>query len=228
LLTAQRQRDRLLRWMVLGALASTLLVLGLVYSRYRLRVRTSREIAVKNTQLELAYARVEELSRTDELTALPNRRAILERLAIERARCERTGGPLALALADIDDFKRCNDEWGHECGDQVLRAVADTLRGAVRATDAVGRLGGEEFLLVLPDTDLDGAALAAEKARAAVEAATIHGGDHEVRVTVTLGVCAAQHETAEATLRKADQAMYLGKRNGKNRVEVAGQSMLTE
>ncbi len=221
LLTAQRQRDRLLRSMVLGALASTLLVLGLVVSRYRLRVRTAREIAATNAQLELAYARVEELSRTDDLTALPNRRAILERLALERARCERTGSPLALALADVDDFKRCNDRWGHDCGDQVLRVVADTLRGAVRTTDAVGRLGGEEFLLVFPDTGLEGAAQAAEKVRAWVEATPIPWRDQEVRVTVTLGVCAAQHETVEGALRRADQAMYLGKRNGKNRVEVA-------
>ncbi|MGV8041298.1 MAG: diguanylate cyclase [Thermoanaerobaculaceae bacterium] len=221
LLTAQRERDRLLRSMVLGALASSLLVLGLVYSRYRLRVRTAREIAAKNAQLELAYARVEELSRTDELTASPNRRAILERLALERARCERTGSPLALALADVDDFKRCNDMWGHECGDEVLRAVAHTLRGAVRATDAVGRLGGEEFLLVLPDTDLEGARLAAEKARACVEAAPIRWREQQLRVTVTVGVCAAEHETGESALRRADQAMYRGKRNGKNRVEVA-------
>lgn len=221
LLKSRAERDRLLRSLVLSALASSLLVLGLVYSRYRLRVRTSREIAAKNAELQVAYARVDELSRTDELTALPNRRAILERQRLEHARYERTGDPLALAVVDVDNFKACNDTWGHECGDQVLRAVASRLRSAVRATDAVGRLGGEEFLVVLPDTDLRGAALVAEKLRAAVAETPVQWGADEIPVTVTVGVCVATSEAPESALRRADEAMYRGKRNGKNRVEVA-------
>ncbi|HPW56540.1 MAG: GGDEF domain-containing protein [Thermoanaerobaculaceae bacterium] len=203
---------------------ATLLTLA---SRYRLRVRSAREIAAKSAQIELAYARVEELSRTDDLTALPNRRAILERLALEHTRSQRTGKPLAVALADVDDFKRFNDTLGHDCGDAVLRAVASTLRRTVRAIDEVGRLGGEEFLLVLPDTDLDGARLAAERARASVEATAIDWREHRIRVTITVGVCVSEDETPESTLRKADQAMYRGKHNGKNRVETASRAQST-
>lgn len=221
LLTAQRQRDRLVRSMVLVALASSLLVLGLLYSRYRLRAQAAHEIAGKNVELERAYARVEELSRTDELTGLPNRRAVLEILTREHARRERTGSALAAILADVDDFKRCNDGWGHECGDEVLRHLAQLLRSAVRATDTVGRWGGEEFLIVLPATDLEGARVVAEKIRATVAASPITWQGQSIQLTLTLGVCDAEGSIAQM-LRLADEAMYRGKHEGKNQVQVAG------
>lgn len=221
LLTAQRQRDRLVRWMVLVALASSLLVLGLLYSRYRLRAQAAREIAEKNVELERAYARVEELSRTDELTGLPNRRAVIEILAREHARRARSGGALSAILADVDDFKRCNDGWGHECGDEVLRHLAQLLRSAVRATDTVGRWGGEEFLVVIPNTDLEGARVVAEKIRATVAASPIAWQGQKIQLTLTLGVSDATSSIADL-LRLADEAMYRGKHQGKNQVQVTG------
>lgn len=221
LLTAGRELERLVRWTITGALLSSIVVLGLLFSRYRLRVRTAREIDAKNVELQAAYARVEELSRTDELTGLLNRRAILEILTLEQARCERSGETFALVLADVDDFKRCNDQWGHACGDDVLRELARMIRGAVRATDTVGRWGGEEFLLVLPATAEDGATEVAEKIRSLVAGSPIVWEGHEIALTMTLGVAATGSGDIEIALRRADEALYTGKRNGKNRTELA-------
>ncbi|MCU0292225.1 MAG: GGDEF domain-containing protein [Thermoanaerobaculaceae bacterium] len=221
LLTAGRELERLVRWTVIGALLFSFVFLGLLLSRYRLRVRTGREIDAKNVELQAAYARVEELSRTDELTGLLNRRAVLEILTLEQARCERSGESFALVLADVDDFKRCNDQWGHACGDQVLRELARMIRSAVRATDTVGRWGGEEFLLVLPATDEDGASEVAEKIRALVASSPIVWEGQEVSLTLTLGVTATGSGDIETALRRADEALYAGKRNGKNRTELA-------
>lgn len=221
LLTASRELERMVRWTITGALLFSIVVLGLLFSRYRLRVRTAREIDAKNVELQAAYARVEELSRTDELTGLLNRRAILEIVTLERARCERSGETFALVLVDVDDFKRCNDEWGHACGDEVLRELARMIRDAVRATDAVGRWGGEEFLLVLPATDGDGATQVAEKIRSLAAGSPIRWEGHEVSLTLTLGVTVTAAGDIEAALRRADEALYAGKRLGKNRVELA-------
>jgi len=220
-LTTERRLERLMRWMVTGALVLSCAVLAALYSRYRLGVRSAREIDTKNAELQAAYARVEELSRTDELTGLPNRRAIQERLGLELARCERSGSSLAVIVADIDDFKRCNDEWGHACGDAVLGEVAGLIRSAVRESDGVGRWGGEEFLLVLTDTDRGGAGRLAESIRTLIAQSPICWEGHEITVTLTLGVCVTIAGSSEGTLRRADAAMYAGKRRGKNRVEVA-------
>lgn len=220
-LTAEHKLERLLRWMVTGALVLSCAILSALYSRYRLHVRTARQIDAKNAELAAAYARVEELSRTDELTGLPNRRAIQERLAFELTRCERSGSTLAVMVADIDDFKRCNDEWGHECGDAVLREVARLIRSAVRESDSVGRWGGEEFLLVLAETDRGGAGRVAESIRTLIARSLIPWEGHEITVTVTLGACVAIAGSREGALRRADAAMYSAKRRGKNCVEVA-------
>jgi diguanylate cyclase (GGDEF)-like protein len=221
LLTAGRELERLVRWTVIGALLFSFVFLGLLFSRYRLRVRTAREIDAKNVELQAAYARVEELSRTDELTGLLNRRAVLEIVALERARCERSGETFALVLADVDDFKRCNDQWGHACGDEVLRELARLVRSAVRTTDTVGRWGGEEFLLVLPATDEDGASQVAEKIRSLVAGSPIPWEGREITLTMTLGVAIESSGDIETALRRADDALYTGKRRGKNRVEMA-------
>jgi diguanylate cyclase (GGDEF)-like protein len=221
LLRAEGSMERQLRWTALGALAFAVVVLALVLSRYRLRGRTDAEIRRKNDELERAYARVDELSRTDELTGLPNRRALTTILEQEASRAHRSGLPLSLVLADVDDLKRCNDEHDHACGDNVLTAVGRVLRRALREHDVVGRWGGDEFLFVLPETDLDGALNVAERARVEVADTPFEWHGATLAITLSLGVATAAGSHAEAALQRADEALLEAKRRGKDRVESA-------
>jgi diguanylate cyclase (GGDEF)-like protein len=163
---------------------------------------------------DLAIER-ERLARTDALTGLVNRRGGEWAIAREVARRQRGDRPLAFALVDIDQFKRINDEQGHAIGDQILVDLARVLEAHVRGSDLAIRWGGEEFLLVLPETDAEQARAAAERVRAAVEAL-------DRQVTVSVGVCAmAANETSNRAISRADAALYEAKRAGRNRVELA-------
>lgn len=146
----------------------------------------------------------------DPLTGVLNRRGILAVLRHERERVERSNGALSIALVDVDRFKRINDVYGHAAGDSVLRRVAQALVGAARAADLVGRLGGDELVVVLPDTDQAGALAAAERIGAI--RIPLAGEVDEDAVTVSVGV-ATRHrgETVDALLARADQAMYAAK-----------------
>jgi diguanylate cyclase (GGDEF)-like protein len=171
--------------------------------------------------------RLLDLATTDPLTRLPRRQVFEERLRQELDRSARTGRPLAVALADVDDFKRLNDGHGHLAGDRALQAVAGTLAGGCRSTDLVARFGGEEFVLLFPETGLDAAAALAEKLRAGVAAREVTGLDGErLSVTVSLGLAAAEGPGGGVgpadLLRAADEALYRAKAGGKNRVEAAG------
>jgi diguanylate cyclase (GGDEF)-like protein len=211
----QAKRQRLL--MLLIATASLLLaaLAFFIYRRYRLKVRT-------NAELGAAYARMAELAKHDELTGLYNRRSALERIEIELLRASRTHRPCGVVMIDVDDFKRINDEHGHACGDTVLKALADLLRASVRTLDVVARWGGEEFLLVLPETSRDGAMLVADKLRQAVAASAVSCGSACIRYTVTLGVNAFDRlGSVSECLRGADVALYEGKLSGKNKVVCA-------
>ena len=157
---------------------------------------------------------------TDGLTGLANRRQCDQALVAEIARVDRFGGSLGVVVADLDGFKSLNDTFGHAAGDCVLREFAEVLRGCLRASDLAGRWGGEEFLLLLHETDLDGAMLLAERARAALERRTILAPDGTpLRVTASFGVSelGPGADTA-AALAAADAALYAAKRAGKNRV----------
>jgi diguanylate cyclase (GGDEF)-like protein len=190
------------------------------------RVRTHVELRRSRLALEMAYAeladthrKLETAARTDPLTGLFNRREMLERIGAEVARFERSGATFSLALADIDDFKPFNDRHGHACGDRVLRAVADRMRERIRRQDVAGRWGGEEFLILLPDTDLAGARNAAENLRRAVRSAGCRWADEELFVSLTVGVSEFRGGMdADACLREADARLYRGKAEGKNRV----------
>ena len=144
----------------------------------------------------------------------------------ELQRARRTGTPLAFALLDLDHFKRVNDQHGHRSGDAVLKAFANTVRARLRASDAFGRTGGEEFGLVLPGTDLAGARWLLETIRREVEAIAVPSDSGQpVRVTVSAGVAMADQGAALAADRlygRADQALYEAKRAGRNRVEAFG------
>ncbi|WP_046157426.1 sensor domain-containing diguanylate cyclase [Chromobacterium vaccinii] len=157
-------------------------------------------------------------ARHDALTGLHNRMAANEQLQEEHLRYGRTGAPYAVLLLDADHFKRVNDTFGHDAGDRVLRHIADTLLNSARATDFVARFGGEEFLLLLPETDASGAAVLAEKIRAAVEQSQ---APDVGRITISIGLATADAADAqpEAAVKRADLALYRAKAGGRNRVE---------
>jgi diguanylate cyclase len=154
----------------------------------------------------------------DALTGVPNRLAYEERIAHEFARWKRQDTGLSIVLIDIDFFKRINDTYGHQAGDRVLRTVAAQLARQVRDTDFFGRFGGEEFVLLLPNTRLADALRVAEKLRANIESCHFHHRAEPVTVTVSCGL-AEFHEgdTPEDVFRRADESLYLAKREGRNR-----------
>lgn len=174
--------------------------------------------------LRAGYHRADERARlmhslatTDPLTGLPNRRAMTERLQAALATAHRHGDPVSVALIDIDHFKRINDEFGHAAGDRVLQQVGPLLAAQLRASDHLGRWGGEEFLLVCSHTPLDAALDLAERLRSNVEA---FGFGHGETVTVSIGVANYQlADDAEGLLARADAALYRAKESGRNRVE---------
>ncbi len=172
-------------------------------------------------ELVVQSERLEALLFEDPLTGLSNRRFILTQLAGAVSAARRHGRPLTVAVVDIDHFKAVNDEHGHAAGDRVLAAVAASMREHLRAEDQLGRLGGEEFLALLPDADACAAAAAAEKLRAEVAAMRIEHEGEDLGVTVSVGWAAWEGEAAEELMRRADEAVYDAKRGGRNRVEGA-------
>ena len=179
--------------------------------------RMEQQVRIRTRELLAANTALDRQARSDPLTGVLNRRGLEERLRLAVASAKRGQRPLAVAMVDADYFKRVNDRFGHEVGDAVLRLLADTLRSRLRSSDAVARLGGEEFIAVLPDTDLAGAMALAESLRAAVEAHVdaVYGS-----ITVSIGVAVETgNEVDGATLlRSADEALYRAKAGGRNRV----------
>lgn len=180
----------------------------------------TRKLREQNEALRRARERIEQLSRHDPLTGLVNRRWLDEVLARELARCERYGAPLSVILADLDHFKAVNDTYGHTVGDQVLQSAAEAMREAVRMTDVVGRYGGEEFLVVLPNTRGEQALVLAERLRDALRAMPV--SFRAEPVTGSFGVAEwVEGDTAVGLVERADDALYEAKRQGRDRV-VAG------
>jgi len=166
-----------------------------------------------------AFAELEHLSETDKLTGLLNRSRLDNVLQQELDRHQRSGHPLSLVLCDVDHFKRINDEHGHLTGDEILRDLASFLRGHMRSIDFCGRWGGEEFLIVCPNTSGEAASTIIDRLRAA---ATDTGLSGVIPVTLSFGIATlCPGETAEQLLRRADRALYEAKRSGRDRVVVA-------
>jgi diguanylate cyclase (GGDEF)-like protein len=178
-------------------------------------------IALENARL---HDVVQQQALTDELTGLVNRRRFLAALEAEIPRARQLRGPVSVVLADLDDFKRINDKFGHHAGDEVLQAFADLMRAHGRDVDIAGRLGGEEFALLLPDTDVAGAAAGAERLCHAFAKLRIWLGEgREVSVTASFGVAElAEGQSWNGLLRAADVALYRAKEQGKNRVVSSG------
>ncbi|RMH63888.1 MAG: diguanylate cyclase [Calditrichaeota bacterium] len=162
-----------------------------------------------------------DLLRYDSLTMTTNRKTSEEILTREFERAKRYGSPLTIALLDIDHFKICNDTYGHVFGDLVLIKVSDTLMSQVRNTDVVGRYGGEEFLVIMPETKLQDAVTVVERMRFYVEQLTFD--PQGFTVTISAGVCQCQagFENIRQFIHQADTALYKAKNNGRNRVEIA-------
>jgi two-component system cell cycle response regulator len=178
----------------------------------------SKELALLVKTLFLSEE-TRRLANNDGLTGLQNRRRTTERLEVEVARARRYGTPLALALCDVDHFKQVNDRFGHNMGDEVLVQVGGALQNTLREVDLVGRWGGEEFLVLLPDTDIAGAAIVGERLRAGIEALPPFEGGPE-RVTCSVGVaCFDASDSTSGFVDRADQALYRAKKSGRNRCE---------
>jgi diguanylate cyclase (GGDEF)-like protein len=159
------------------------------------------------------------LATLDPLTRLLNRRGLEDALQVSMAQAARRGLPTSAIMVDIDHFKQVNDSFGHEVGDHVLRQVAEIISRMSRSSDVVARTGGEEFLLVLPETELDAARLLAERIREAIGQRPLLVDSQRIPVTVSLGVaCIVGHINLDDLSQEADRAMYLAKRGGRNRV----------
>lgn len=184
-------------------------------------VKAKEALELVNLELQRNQARISELMLTDPLTGTANRRHLDERMLLEFDRAHRYKNMLSVVIADLDHFKDINDSFGHNVGDDVLKAVAEVIRANIRTADFVARFGGEEFVLLLPETGREGAELLAERIRRALEAAPIAALNSPV--TASFGIAIARpSESAKEVLKRADDALYQAKHAGRNRVVVAG------
>ena len=188
----------------------------------RLQGLAERVAAMEQEALEVRGHLEEQRQKAliDPLTGLPNRAAWSERLEHDVQAWQATGEPLCLAILDLDHFKRINDSYGHLAGDKVLKIVANVLRTRLRGRDFIARFGGEEFVLLLPGSALAAGHASSDHLRAAVEACPFHFKGERVTVTVSIGISAFQTgDLAEAVLKRADQALYRAKAQGRNQVQ---------
>lgn len=173
----------------------------------------------QNRELTQAYEKIEHLALTDTLTGIPNRRNISNIMSKEASRCKRNGGTFSLIMCDIDFFKKVNDTYGHDTGDYVLKKIAELIQDNLRKQDIVSRWGGEEFLLVLPETGIEDAMRVSEKLRTTIENQLMEFGGHSFNVTMTFGVAVFELDIGlEKSIKKADDALYQGKQTGRNKV----------
>ncbi len=181
-----------------------------------------REVADRTAELSAANRRLSEIVRIDPLTGLLNRRGFVLEAEREIHRLVRSGRAFSILLADVDHFKAINDHHGHACGDHILAQLAAQMLEEVRDVDSISRWGGEEFILLLPETDSEGAAVLAEKLRDSIERRLYRFDSSELNVTITIGVATIrQGENLEACVARADRALYQGKHGGRNTVRIA-------
>lgn len=181
-----------------------------------------------NLELSQVNEELNQLARHDALTGLYNRRVLEEIIARESDRSRRTARGFGIAMADIDNFKKINDTYGHEAGDLILKELAVILKSSIRSTDTVGRWGGEEFLFVFTETSCQGAMIVIERIRHKVEASNISYRGQQIHFTITIGLSYhSGDDNFPEMIREADEALYTGKHSGKNRV-VCYQDICTE
>jgi len=194
-----------------------------VVKRTEKLAKTARSLATERSELLRARAELEKLATRDGLTGTWNRGAVFDLLGRVLDWCRFAGQSAAVIMCDLDDFKKINDRYGHPAGDGVLQEIARRLQAGVRASDYVGRYGGEEFLVILPDCDGAEAGMRAEQLRRDVEASPVEVGGVAFAMTCSFGVGCSQNcgLDGESLVREADQALYRAKHAGKNRVEVS-------
>jgi diguanylate cyclase (GGDEF)-like protein len=223
--TNVKRKARLLEGGACDAIAKPFHPADLV-ARLRLHLKVKRlqdELMVKNATLA-------RLSTIDALTGLRTRRYVAEVLSIEFLRTRRYGTPLALFMADLDNFKAVNDEYGHPGGDAVLRGISEQLLSTLRATDVAGRFGGEELLAVLPQNTAEGASVVAERWRADIENTAFVAPDGRlISTTISIGIADYRDsfESPDDLIAAADKVLYVAKQKGRNRIEVYAEEIDT-
>nr|WP_282434229.1 GGDEF domain-containing protein [Desulfosporosinus sp. BG] len=166
--------------------------------------------------------KLEWISRSDPLTGLYNRRYIMEKIESEFISTKKNAKKFSLILADIDFFKKINDTFGHDCGDHVLKVVSKSLKDAVREQDFVSRWGGEEFLILLPETEIEGARILVDRIKRIIEEQIIEYNGVQVSTTMTFGVTESQdYGMIEDIIKRADNALYEGKSRGRSCIILA-------
>jgi diguanylate cyclase (GGDEF)-like protein len=179
-----------------------------------------RDLSLSQRKLQSSFTVIREMAIHDDLTGFFNRTHLMDLIETESNRSIRTGSVFSLAMIDIDKFKNINDTYGHQTGDYVLKTFAAVIRSILRKTDFCGRYGGEEFLIVLTQTDLQAAKIFAERIRDSVEKSLFPSLGLDSRVTVSVGMTVYRmQENIERTIARADEALYRAKNGGRNRVE---------
>lgn len=221
LLTSKSQKEDLLRGLDSGA--DDFLTKPFDPQELHARLRVGQRILDLQDNLIAAREELRFRASHDALTGVSNRGAILEMLRREHSRQKRTGGSFAIIMLDIDHFKNVNDTFGHPCGDAVLQEAARRMILSVRAYDVVGRYGGEEFLIVVPEADGTAALVIAERIRIAFESKPITSQEGDIKITVSLGLALSTSAVPdpETLLRLADDALYRAKKGGRNRSELS-------
>ena len=180
-------------------------------------------LAHMRQELLAANSQLEALSITDYLTNLPNRRAFEHTLRDEMAKARRHAQMLSVAILDIDHFKQINDTYGHDGGDSILREVSKRLMASQRSGDVFGRVGGEEFGLILPNTNAEEAKIACERYREVLSTEDYHYDGHTIKLTVSVGACKFDNDISQLELiKRADVALYMAKNTGRDKVVIEG------
>lgn len=206
----------------LSAVLMSLVASMVVWHQYASAALLRREIALRNQELAEKQAELEFMATRDALTGLYNRREFMRLADMELARGARVAADTGVLMVDLDFFKKINDQYGHPAGDEVLKQVAALLKAGVRATDVVARMGGEEFIVLLPNTGRSGALAVAEKLRSAVCQQPLHVLGAVIPVTASIGVSGVkqlQSASIDGLYAAADQALYRAKQSGRDRVE---------
>ena len=206
------------QWLAMAVVLISVSFIGGNISSLRHELSNSRK------KLRSSMITIQDMALHDDLTGFYNRRHLMELIETENNRSVRTGSVFSLAMMDLDKFKNVNDTFGHQAGDDVLITFSNIIRNVLRKTDFCGRYGGEEFLIVLTETDLKDARIFADRIRSCVEECLVLdlGSGRKFKVTVSIGL--AEHlknEGIDRTISRADEAMYKAKNNGRNRVEVS-------